>query len=199
MSITFEQAMLAQKMGGTFYDPARHEIIETNAWAAACRRTAMDQGIANAENLFLYHHKLAGTFVLAMWVHKPGNGEGKPAKMLELLVTHGPPGCEEWKGAAFDTPTIDEVVERLQPAGVHAKKFRDNEDYEAAKLKSEQMADIEARAEAAHAMKRHDSGAAALIASGDVPIAAGDDDMGSTLGDRSKGRGNFIKPKIIVP
>ena len=117
--------MLAQKMGGTFYDPVRHEIVESNLWLSAVRKAAISNGVENAENLFLYHHRLADTFVLAMWVHKPGSD--RPARMLELLVTHGPPGHEKYHGVAFDTPTIQEVVDRLAPAGVHAAKLRKNE------------------------------------------------------------------------
>lgn len=184
---------MAQAMGGTFYDPARHELIDSNLWVSAVRKAAIANAVENAENLFLYHHRLADTFVLAMWVHKPGSDY--PARMLELLVTHGPPGHEKYGGVAFDTPTIGEVVDRLAPAGVHALKFRKQEEAERARVDKEFVADFEARDRAASAMERHDKGAADLIRSGAVPIAAGDDNLGDTLVDRSKGSGNFKKNK----
>lgn len=189
MSISFAQAAAAHAMGGTFYDPARHELIEDNMWVAACVSAARANGVKGAENLFLYHHRLADTFVLAMWTRKPGSGS--PPHMLELLVCGGPPGHEKYKGRAFDTPKISDVVERLAPAGVHAEKFRRAEEAEQDRLTREQVADHEAREKLAAGMERHDKGTADLIRAGGVPVAAGDDDIGASMGRRNKGRGNF--------
>ena len=38
MSITFHPAALAHATGGTFYDPARHELIDSNLWVSAVRK-----------------------------------------------------------------------------------------------------------------------------------------------------------------
>lgn len=176
--LTFEQARGAAGLGGTVYDRARHRVVEGNHWIASVRQHARDNGVFGWDKLFLYHHLLADTFVLAMWATKPGASD-LPAVMLELMALAGPPGHTIYNGRKLGPPPdMDRVLRRLAPASLHAREFRRREDEEQSKRAREAGANLELRARVAHGLE---PGAAELVLSGAIPVDSREDDIESSI------------------
>lgn len=63
--------------GGTVWDPAQHELVDC-LWVASLRNRLLNQ------SLFVYRHRIHGSYVLASWTQKPA--PGVQAAMMELEV-----------------------------------------------------------------------------------------------------------------
>lgn len=79
-----ELAEALEKIGSPF-NPDRHEVVEC-IWVAGARHKT------GQPDLFVYRHKIKGSFVLAKWLRKP-MAEGGAGLMVELKVLGGQPDC----------------------------------------------------------------------------------------------------------
>lgn len=85
-----------------------HEILPDSEWILWARR------FSGIDDLFVYHHKLAGTFVLSKWIYHPKkDGVGI---LMELEAFDSPPN--------WHPPTQEWMRERLRPAQEIAESMK---------------------------------------------------------------------------
>ncbi len=106
IEIMFDPRAHAAGMGLTLGED--HEILPDSEWILWARR------FSGIEDLFVYHHKVAGTFVLAKWLYHPErDGVGI---VMELEAFPTPPN--------WHPPTQQWLRDRLQPADFMAERMR---------------------------------------------------------------------------
>tara|TARA_R100001086_G_scaffold249766_1_gene190784 strand:+ start:194 stop:739 length:546 start_codon:yes stop_codon:yes gene_type:complete len=106
MEIIFDAKAHAADMGLVLGED--HEVLPDSDWILWARR------FSGIDDLFVYHHKVADTFVLAKWIYHPKkDGVGI---LMELEAFDSPPN---WR-----PPTQDWMRERLRPAQEIAESMR---------------------------------------------------------------------------
>jgi hypothetical protein len=106
IEITFDARAHAAGMGLVLGED--HEILPDSDWILWARR------FSGIEDLFVYHHKSAGTFVLSKWIYHPErDGVGI---VMELEAFPSPPN--------WHPPTQDWVRNRLRPAQEIAESMK---------------------------------------------------------------------------
>ena len=98
IEITFDARAHAAGMGLVLGED--HEILPDSEWILWARR------FSGIDDLFVYHHKTEGTFVLSKWIYHPErDGVGI---VMELEAFHAPPN--------WYPPTQEWLRDRLRPA-----------------------------------------------------------------------------------
>ena len=106
IEILFDHREHAAELGIVLSE--EHEILPDSEWVLWARR------FSGIKDLFVYFHKIQGTFVLSKWLYHPKiDGIGI---LLELEAFPTPPN--------WHPPTQDWVRNRLQPADQMAKLMR---------------------------------------------------------------------------
>lgn len=100
MEITFDPIYHAVGMGIMIGED--HEILPDGEWILWCKR------VSGIDDLFLYHHKMAGTFVLAKWIYSPQKDGIGIAMELEVMSDHP-------DKYPHDLPTAQHIRNRLKP------------------------------------------------------------------------------------
>lgn len=99
------------------FAPERHTIMPDGDWLTAVRAAATREGMGEvAPRLFVYHHEMEDTFVLAFWLVGPGEGLDFLV-MQELIAMDGPPGHEKYRGKFFSVKPMTDVLASLRPSG----------------------------------------------------------------------------------
>lgn len=106
IEITFDARAHAAGLGLVLNE--NHEILPDSEWILWARR------FSGVEDLFVYHHKIEGTFVLSKWLYHPErDGIGI---VMELEAFDYPPN--------WYPPTQEWVRNRLRPAQEMAEMMR---------------------------------------------------------------------------
>jgi len=106
IEITFDARAHAAGMGLVLGED--HEILPDSEWVLWARR------FSGIDDLFVYHHKIAETFVLSKWIYHPKrDGIGI---VMELEAFPTPPN--------WHPPTQDWLRNRLRPAQEMAESMK---------------------------------------------------------------------------
>lgn len=142
-------------------DPEIHKVLSPTVWPwlEGMRRAS------NLPNLFVYHHRMTGRFVLCNWVYPPWEVSRPIAMELEGFSD---PGDGWWPADLMPAAVL---LARLQPMGDLQAKYqrreRDRQDVD--RRRKEEL--VEARAMVCHGLKRAGmSEQIPLINNGSIPV-----------------------------
>lgn len=156
---SFNELGLIGKLGGTLFNPERHELMEEGDWLMGFKRRMAENGyLALVPRMFLYHHKMEDTIVLAFWRVSKEDHQGFQV-MQELWAMKCLPGEEKsslirWLGQREETPTFEMIEPMLRPARAVIDGCRKVLREEDERLKREKELEDTARGESSRFLKQ---------------------------------------------
>ena len=151
--VTMDPIEEAQAIG-LLIEPARHTVLPDGEWLRWIKRWS------ERDDLFLYRHCEAETFVLAVWVIR-----GKVATELMTFDTYPDHHLEP-------LPSKEELELRLQPASMQIRQMKKDLQAMASARKQSRLEEAEARKEAARHLRRKGLGTEAMGVEGWRPFTA---------------------------
>lgn len=104
LEVVFHPVEAQYGFSGLTFDPSQHQLLHSD-WAATVARESHEP------NFFVYHHKIAGSFVACIWLIRPGV-EG-PGLFVEVEIMNGNPNWFTREGAS-NRPSLQYMVRRLK-------------------------------------------------------------------------------------
>lgn len=159
-------ASRAFKVGAITWMPTRHIVLPDGPFILSVRRRAKECGCSVANDLFLYHHRYTGNFVLAYWYSR----HDKLMMELEAFPYHPDQMTE-----GYD---IVELMRLLRPRAEALKEIQRQIDEAEAMPVRERQEQAEMRKEWVRKLKAHGmEDSAHQVVTGQVPLHLTNDDF----------------------
>lgn len=112
IQVVFDPRLYAASKGLAF-DPEFHELLPDGNWVRWARR------VSEMETLFVYRHRVTGSYVLASWLFEPTERTGRGGVCIELETKeiHPDEDAEDWDYTFLQM--------RLRPVEEQSRNFKE--------------------------------------------------------------------------